>query len=241
MPDNFGSRLRALRERSRLKQSELSALAQISTVTLSRYENGLTRPGAAELARLAAALETSVAYLIGESDTPGQPSSGVLDGVRVDALKSSGRIVRVPVLGPESAACCGNGFSCMEQVAAEAESYIDMPAGFLGPIDPGRLPFIIYADGDSMVDAGITDGAQVVINPADSVRDGDAALVDFALSPVAHNIAIKRVYWLDGGTVKIRSACGDGWERVFSAADGEEKSLRIIGKVEWIGHKPRRG
>ena len=241
MPDNFGSRLRALREGLRLKQTDLAKIAQISTVTLSRYENNLTTPGSSELARLAAALGTSVAYLIGETDVPGVPSSGVLDGVRIDALKSSGQIVRVPVLGPEAAACCGNGFSCMEQVVAEAEDYIDMPAGFLGPIDPERLPFIVYADGDSMVDAGISDGAQVIINPADVVYDGDAALVDFALTPVTHSVAIKRVYWLDGGTVKIRSACGDGWERVFSLADADEKSLRIIGKVEWIGHKPRRG
>lgn len=232
-----------LREQRGLKQAELAKAVGISTVTLSRYENGIRTPRAEDIATLAAVLQTTVAYLMGEAETtepltPNPPEHN--SNARADAAKSSGQIIRVPVYGPEAAACCGNGFGDMEPAPA-AEEYIDIPAGFLGPIDPERLPFIIYASGDSMIDAGIADGSQVIINPADAVLDGDAALVDFAMNPVAHSIAVKRVYWLDGGAVEIRSACGDGWKRTFSREDADEKSIRIIGKVEWVGHKPRRG
>ena len=239
MQDDIGSRLRSVRERLGMKQADLSQLVNISTVSLSRYENNLTSPGVEELRKIAAALGTSAGYLLGETDDPRVPDY-VLENARIDAAKSSGRIISVPVYGKDAAACCGNGF-CLDGVTAEPVEFLDIPAGFIGPIDRERPPFIIYAEGDSMVDADIVDGAQVIINPADPVGDGDAALVDFAMTPVSHSIAVKRVYWLDGGAIEIRSACGDGWKRTFTAADAEEKSIRVIGKVEWVGHKPRKG
>ena len=238
----FAYRLRGLRHSAGLKQQALGDIVGCSRFTVMAWESGTKTPSLNMMHRIAKALNTSVAYLSGEADFSEDAAPTAAENTaRPDFAKSAGQIIRVPVYGPEVAACCGNGFGCMEQVTAEAESYVDMPAGFIGPYDAERPPFIIYADGDSMIDAGITDGAQVIINPADAVLDGDAALVDFAMTPVAHSIAIKRVYYLDAGAVEIRSACGDGWKRTFTRGDREEKSLRIIGKVEWIGHNPKRG
>lgn len=253
----LGERISIRQKEMKIRTNDLLEALNITGATLSRWKNNINEPDDEAKQLLATILNTSVAYLMGESDDP-RPvlrldGTMKLDGrtiigrganrastARADAAKSSGQIIRVPVYGPEAAACCGNGFGDMEPAPA-AEEYIDIPAGFLGPIDPERLPFIIYASGDSMIDAGIADGSQVIINPADSVLDGDAALVDFAMNPVAHSIAVKRVYWLDGGAVEIRSACGDGWKRTFSREDADERSIRVIGKVEWVGHKPKRG
>lgn len=178
-----------------------------------------------------------------EPDTNENMSSQVPDGARPDFLKSSGKVIQVPVYGKELAACCGDGFPNFDQIYAEAEEFIAMPSGFLGPVssDPQYKPFIIYAEGDSMEGAGIIDGAQVIINPYDDVLDGDSALIEFAMTPVTKSIAIKRVYWKDHCGIEIRSADGTGWSRTFNADDFEEKSVRIIGKVEWIGNKPKRG
>lgn len=237
---DFGTRMKLRREALGLRQSDLADITNFSPITLSRYENGQRSPRFSDMAIIATALKCSVSYLLGETDDP-SVSEIVLENARIDAAKSAGKIIRVPVYGPEAAACCGNGFGDTEGICAGAEEYIDIPAGFLGPIDKERPPFIIYADGDSMTDADIPNGSQVIINPADTVLDGDAALVDFAMTPVNHSIAIKRVYYLDAGAVKLRSACGDGWERTFTREDADEKSVRIIGKVEWVGHKPRKG
>ncbi|MDO5116092.1 MAG: helix-turn-helix domain-containing protein [Synergistaceae bacterium] len=245
----FASRLVDLRKvKCKYNQEELARQIEISVDSIRRWEKGNQVPRADELQKLAVALNTSVAYLIGETDDPARPVAGattpkVPDGVRVDLLKSSGRIIQVPVYGKELSACCGGGFPDSDQIYSDAEEFIAIPSGFLGPVssDPNYQPFIIYAEGDSMVNAGIHDGAQVIINPYDDVLDGDAALVEFATNPVTKNIAIKRVYWLDRCAVELRSACGDGWKRTFTADDFEEKSVRIIGKVEWVGNKPKRG
>lgn len=234
-----GDRIAELRKKLYLSQEDLAEALGTSRPSISIWETGKGLPDVNNLRELATALNTSTAYLLGETDDPAPPSEWL--NARPDALKSSGRIISVPILGRELSACCGDGFDDPEQIAATVEGHVDMPAGFLGPIDPERLPFIIYAEGDSMSDAGIYDGAQVIINPADIVTDGDAALVDFAMTPVVHSIAIKRVYFLDGGAVEIRSACGDGWKRTFTRADAEEKSVRIVGKVVWICAKPKRG
>lgn len=251
----IGDNIRMFREKKGMKQTELAKAIGISTVTLSRYENNTRAPRAEDLIRLADALDTSVAALIetgGATNsqatrvgTPWHVDVGDADieipAARIDFAKSAGKSIPVPVYGHELSVCCGDGFPDADQIFAEAEEFIAMPSSFIGPYDPERPPFIIYADGDSMVDAGISDGSQVIINPADPVLDGDAALVEFAVNPVVRSIAVKRVYWLDNHGVEIRSACGDGWRRRFTSADGDEKSIRIIGKVEWGGHKPRRG
>ena len=55
------------------------------------------------------------------------------------------------------------------------------------------------------------------------------------------NIAVKRVYWLNGSGIEIRSACGDGWKRTFTLEDQQNGELRLIGKVVWYGNKPKNG
>ena len=234
-----GDRISELRRKLNMSQEDLADILGTSRPSISIWETGKGQPDMNNLRELAAALKTSAAYLLGETDDPSSPAEWL--NARPDPLKSSGRIISVPVYGHDAAACCGNGFGDMEGVSAAPVEYVDIPSGLISSLDTSRPPFIIYADGDSMADAGIMDGFQVLINPAAPVLDGDAALVDFAMTPVTHSVAIKRVYWLDGGAVEIRSACGDSWKRTFSRADMEEKSLRIVGKVEWIIHKPRRG
>lgn len=239
MKTMVGERIKEIRQKRGYTIAGLAALLSVAANTVSRWETGVREPDFETIRTLATVLSTSVAYLLGEIDDPAPPAEWL--NARPDPLKSSGRIISVPVYGHDAAACCGNGFGDMEGTAAEAVEYVDIPSGLISSLDTSRPPFIIYADGDSMADAGIMDGFQVLINPAAPVLDGDAALVDFAMTPVTHSVAIKRVYWLDGGAVEIRSACGDGWKRTFSRTDMEEKSLRIVGKVEWIIHKPRRG
>lgn len=234
-----GDRIAELRRKLNLSQEDLAEAIGTSRPSISIWENGKGLPDVNNLKELSAALNTSTAYLLGETDDPAPLSEWL--NARPDEQKSAGKIISVPILGRELAACCGNGFGDPDQIAAGVEGYIDLPAGFIGPVDKERPPFIIYAEGDSMAEAGIYDGAQVIINPAGIVTDGDAALVDFAMTPVNHSIAIKRVYFLDGGAVEIRSACGDGWRRTFSRADAEEKSVNIVGKVVWICAKPKRG
>jgi len=99
----------------------------------------------------------------------------------MDFAGSSGKIIPVPVFERTYSACCGAGFPNADQIYARAEDFIDMPTSFIGQVSPetDKRPFMIYAEGDSMVQAGITDGSQLLINPAEIIYDGDSALIEY--------------------------------------------------------------
>ena len=69
-----GSRIRAMREYRELTQGQLAYKAQTTVTQISRLEND-ERPGAQAIivARIAAALGTTVDYLIGLTDDSGIP------------------------------------------------------------------------------------------------------------------------------------------------------------------------
>lgn len=59
-----------------LTQAELANLVELSLPTIARIESGESDPKSKDLAKLAAALGTSVSYLVGETEDPmGGPSS----------------------------------------------------------------------------------------------------------------------------------------------------------------------
>ena len=102
-----------------------------------------------------------------------------------------------------------------------------------------RLPQIEAQFAALAQKAGIMDGFLVLVNPAEPVYDGDSALVEYGID---RNIAIKRVYWLADGAVKIASADDSGWARTFTREEiNEEKIFHIIGKIMFAGVRPKRG
>lgn len=64
-----GDRLRAAREQAKMTQSELAAKGKTSIDSIARYESGKA-PNADKLLLFARALNTTVAYLMGETDDP---------------------------------------------------------------------------------------------------------------------------------------------------------------------------
>ncbi|MBQ8693296.1 MAG: helix-turn-helix transcriptional regulator [Synergistaceae bacterium] len=58
------------RKECRLTQEELAAKINVSVMSIRRWEWGNTEPRAEELQKLATALDTTSAYLLGESDDP---------------------------------------------------------------------------------------------------------------------------------------------------------------------------
>ncbi len=158
-----------------------------------------------------------------------------------DVPSSRGDIVRIPILSRAKSACCGKGFPNSDEIYADMSDYLDMPSAIVGTISPAPelRPYFIYADGDSMINAGIIHGSMALVNPAEPVYDGESALVAYG---VDGNIAIKRVYWLDNGAVRITSADDTDWARTFTREEiQDEKLFHIIGKIMFAGVKPKRG
>ena len=72
--------MRAKREECRLSQARLADLVGVDSNTISRWERNLFKVTADYVPKLAAALNTSVAYLLGETDNPTRYSSLLLSG-----------------------------------------------------------------------------------------------------------------------------------------------------------------
>lgn len=65
---NIGKRIRYLREKKGMSQTELARLAKIGKSTLSEYEAGKVNPTADVVKRIAKVLDVSADYLLGISD-----------------------------------------------------------------------------------------------------------------------------------------------------------------------------
>lgn len=241
---NFGERLKRVRK-GRYNQEELASLIGVHTNTISRWENGSRSPDADTLQKLAQVLDTTTAYLLGEIDDPARPGVAQPAVSRVTRLPESTIVLeptnpmgwrKLPLLSRMTSACAGSG-NGLAFADEEVESEQYFPAEIYGKFDPRHPPFLIHVEGDSMEDADIHDGAVAVINPAEEVYDGDAALVYWNRDQVA----IKLVYWRPDGGVELHAA-NPKHSKVytFSKDDRDEGNFTVKGKVMWSGQRPRR-
>ncbi|MDR0616925.1 MAG: helix-turn-helix domain-containing protein [Synergistaceae bacterium] len=69
-------KITAKRKTKGLSQKGLANKVEVSFSTVRRWESGDRRPDSDELVKLALALNTSVAYLLGETDDPSPPHLG---------------------------------------------------------------------------------------------------------------------------------------------------------------------
>ena len=72
---NIGERLRECRLKKRIKQDELADYVGVTTKTIWRWETLAVAPDANKMKLLADALDTTVAYLAGETDNPQRGSN----------------------------------------------------------------------------------------------------------------------------------------------------------------------
>lgn len=229
-----GERLRRARKEQGLTQTELAKLSGVKQNTLSQAENDIIGLSIESWEKLASELGCSVGYLVAGEVHSSDRSKNPLNSL------SFSRWVDVPILDNSSVACAGNGAGGMAEVYAEASDYMMLPGELLGTVsvNSDRRPFIVTVEGDSMEEAGIMDGSQVVVNPDEDVYDGDPALVSFGRNG---DWAVKWVYWQRGGGVEIRSSSLRYPPRTFSIDDIQEGLFQMIGKVVRTLGKPRRG
>lgn len=177
---DLGTRLKMRRKQIGLSQEQLGELVNFHVNTVRRWENGSRSPDAGTLQEIAKALDTTTAYLLGETDEPAKPGASRPVGKATALLESNirpirGKLIDIPVLAPLSSICCGKGFNLAE-VEAEVDWWEPIPESWLtGP--KGDKPFFItHVEGDSM-EPMIEDGERILINPNQEVVHGDIAVV----------------------------------------------------------------
>lgn len=221
----IGERIRTEREKLSISGRELAKRAQISPSFLSDIEKGRTKPSLDTLTALSKALGVSVPDLLEEVGAPKQRAIPVPNQILV------------PILHPSYIACAGGGHN-LHGVIIEAAEHIPLPLDELGP--QGEEPiFGVRVEGTSMEAADIKDGSLAVINPNMEIRYGDPCLVCFGIDEAA----IKYVYPLPDGGLRIESADPSYKKHLFTKEEVEGGLVRVVGTVVttiWMG-KPKRG
>jgi transcriptional regulator with XRE-family HTH domain len=86
----LSSRIRSARERSGLSQVKLANMIEVDSNTISRWERDLFKVTANYIPRLATVLNTTVAYLMGETNDPAPP---IVRGAELHTAKEPDFIV----------------------------------------------------------------------------------------------------------------------------------------------------
>ena len=150
---DLSSRIRQRREQLGLSQEELAArMGYRSKSSITKLEKGINDLPRAKLEELAAALDTTPAWLMGLVDLPCPPPG----------FEPLPEMVRVPLVG---SIACGTPILAEENI----KEYIGVPAAW-------RADFALECHGDSMAPR-ICDGDIVCIRHQPEVESGQIAAV----------------------------------------------------------------
>lgn len=226
----FAKRLKEMRKKVGLSQPKLGELIGMSRFSIIDYESGKTAPDIDTLAKLANVFRVSVAYLMGETDDPGPQL--VKESEEKSNVRLSDKFLEIPLLTMATAASCGAG-NGLYGVIPESTENIFVEASTFKCLDETRKPFAIPIEGDSMTGAGLEEGANAVINPAEEVMNGDAALIS-----CDGDWLIKWVVYNPDGSVDLRPANPNYSPRHIESAYASDLSwFSIIGKVVAVVRK----
>jgi len=228
--ETFGNNLKRAREDAGLTQAELAQKIGVTSVTIWRWENDKRPPKADLLLTLAQALNVDIASLFGEKK-PALPKGA--------KPFSPDDWYPVPLLDPTAIVCAGEGNGGMHGVMLEAGKSLVLPREWIGVIsvDADKKPFAIRVEGESMLEAGIPDGSEIVVNPAEEIRDGDVCLVCYG---VRGDWAVKWVHFHPDGSIELRASSPQYPPKRFSREDVENGLLKVIGKVTFVKVVPKR-
>lgn len=235
-----------------MSQKDLAAKIGSSERSIIRWEKGETEPQRHVLVKLADALGVSTDYLMGRTDDPApadikkepapQHVQDEPNKEHVVPLKHYGingdKSLMVPVYEDFLSACAGRGTNAAE-IEASVKEFLEIPLWLLcGEFsrEPGKMPFIVTVYGDSMVEAGIPDGSQVLVNPVAEPRDRDVIIAQ-----LDGEWMIKWIYWDRYGGGELRSSSIKYPPRPFVKEDVENGRFVYIGKVIRGLPVPKRG
>lgn len=220
VPEN----LAAAMERVGINQSQLADRVGIKQPSIARLLKGETRTTRA-LDLIARALDTTPAYLKGETSDPSPKALETRLANRVDEPRLPENSVLIPQL--EIGYSMGGG-SVFDDYAHKA--MIPFPREWLAPMIRGAFSdlFVARGEGDSMMPT-LLDGDLVIVDTAQKSIQQQDRLWCLSYGDLG---MIKRVRALPGGGVEINS--DNPAVSPITAHDGE---MHVIGRVIWIGRR----
>ncbi len=148
------NRIKELRKAKGFTQIQLCKIINVAQPTLSGYETGAFQPENETLFKLADVFEVTVDYLLGRESIKKEPV--IKDELSVDELE----MYPIPLLGRVVA-----GIPIESQEYFEGYVYINH--------SPKEEYFALKVFGDSMINAGIPDGAVLIVHKQAYAENGN--------------------------------------------------------------------
>lgn len=216
-----GERIEQRLTRLSMSQAELARRVGVSQPTINALVNG-NNSGSKHLHRIAAELETSPAWLVGETD---DDSPVAVAPSAIEALTDKLDLEILPELELGYSMGGGSVFSDYEQ-----RGIVPFSRNWLRSIMRGAFAdlFVARGEGDSM---------------QPTLLDGDLVLIDTAQKDIRQQDRIWAVSYGELGMIKRVRRMPDGSYRLLSdnpavppveCSDGE---MHVVGRVIWIGRR----
>ena len=205
MSNNFGSKLQDLRKKNNMTLEEVGIKVGVGKSTVRKWETGeIANMRRDKIAKLAEALHTTPAYLMGWEETP--------ESISADNIVPIPKMAKIPLLG---------NIACGDPITAEEN--LD---GFVSAPEEISADFALRCKGDSMIGARILDGDIVLIRQQPDVEDGEIAAV-----LIDNEATLKRVHKKTG--CLILNPANPAYEPIIIAGE-ELADVRIIGKAVYF-------
>ena len=163
----FSQRLDDLMKKYDKSNKEIAALLKVDPSLISHYLNDKRKPPSDKLSFLAKHFKVSTDYLLGVTNDPTPPLADQdRNTFSPDEIIPINAFRQIPLLGSAS---CGELLFAEQNI----EDYISFPSNMLN----GGDYFALRVKGDSMIDAGLIEGAILIIQRQSTCDNGAIALV----------------------------------------------------------------
>lgn len=209
----FAEKLKMLRVNRGFTQEQLAAMLKVSRSTIGMYETGSREPDFETCETIADVFNVDMDYLMGRSLV--ERKSPVSPKVPPGFMPLP-ETYKVPLVGHIA---CGQPITAEENI----EDYLDVPVGH-------RVDFALRCEGDSMIDAGITDGDVVYIRKQETVENGEIAAVR-----IGDEATLKKFY-LHKDFIELRPA-NTAYESIIRHRDAMADihiEGRAVGWLHWV-------
>lgn len=215
----FNDRLKELRNKAGLKQSELGEKVGVSASTIGMYEQGRRSPDREMLIKLSNVFNVTLDYLVDNNNinTDDTDLFNLKGDVRFLKKVKDSDMIKIPVLGAIRAGL---------PLYAD-ENIIDYEYVHQEELVMGEETFFLEVKGDSMINARILDGDRVRIRKQSYLENNGDIM---AVRVNGDEATLKRVYRQQNGLV-LQSENPKYAPMFFSKEDVEILPVEIIGKA----------
>ncbi|MFR1104046.1 MAG: LexA family protein [Acutalibacteraceae bacterium] len=208
----IGKRIKQLRMRNNLSQAELGKIAGVTDKAVSTWEQDQKIPRMGAIEKMALYFGVTKSYII----------DGVDDGTRdfeptiPPGFEPLPEMQLIPLVGEIA---CGMPITAEENL----DGYVEAPKG-------RHIDFALTCKGESMVDAGISDGDVVFVRKQPTVENGQIAAVR-----VNGEATVKRVY-INGNAMILQPANINFLPQTYAISELDDVAIEglVVGWTHWV-------